>query len=89
MSTDMSISEGLIKKFEYVREFAELDHAQLQSLTTDDIGRMYIECQVLRRHVMDLARAVMALEHLVKKGIEPSEPFSDSTDLEDLLGGGS
>ncbi|MFF2245154.1 hypothetical protein ACFVTM_13350 [Arthrobacter sp. NPDC058130] len=82
--SDYRISEGLIKKMQTTREFATLDRAALTSLSTDQIGTMFIECQVLTDQVFALTRAVVALEALVRKGEEVSDPFEGS--IESLLG---
>jgi hypothetical protein len=84
--SDLRITEGLMKKIGATQEFAALDHAALTSLSTDDIGAMYIECRVLREHVFSLTRAVAALEALVRTGQEVQDPFEG--DLEALLGDG-
>lgn len=84
--SDLKITEGLARRIEATQDFAALEHVALKSLSTDDIGAMYVECQILREHVFTLVRAVAALELQIRTGQEPQDPFE--IDINSLLNGG-
>jgi hypothetical protein len=83
---DLRISDGLTMKFAATQEFAALDYASLKTLSTEEIGAMYVTCSVLQSHVFVLAAAVAALEALVRNGEDVAGPFEG--DMNALLDDG-